>query len=76
MNHMHMYIDIKSTRSCQVNQILICMSILFWFHRYLTWPYTTMAPTNLFHPTQGWFLFSAIQSLKRTHPFGALQGVH
>ena len=50
MNHMHMYIDIKSTKSCRVNQILICISNFFWFHRYPTWIYTTMALKNLPHP--------------------------
>ena len=50
---MHMYIDIKSTRSFQVNQILICISILFWFHKYHIWFYTTMAVTTLPHPTHG-----------------------
>ena len=53
MNQLHMYIDIRSTISCLVNQILICMSILFWFHRYSTWLYTIMALTTLPQPTPG-----------------------
>ena len=48
-----MYIDIKSTRSFQVNQILICISIFFWFHKCLNGIYTTMELTTLPHPTYG-----------------------
>ena len=53
MNHIHMYIDIELTKSCKVNQIVICISILFWFHRCPIGLYTTMALMTLAHPTPG-----------------------
>ena len=53
MNHMDMYIDIETTTSCQLNQIIICISIFFWFHKCTTGLYTTMTLTTLPHPTPG-----------------------
>ena len=51
-SHAHVY-WYKINKSCQVNQILICISSFFWFHRYLTWLYKTMSLTTLPHPTPG-----------------------
>ena len=66
-----MYIDIKSTKSCQVNQILIYISIFFWFHKYPTWLYTTIALTTQPHPTprcalNGIQIYASLGSPKNT----------
>ena len=68
MNHMHIYIDIKSTRSFQVNQILIFISIFSWFHRCSTGIYTTMALTTLPHPTPGCALKGSLVSASLGSP--------
>ena len=52
-NHRWITCTCKYTKIFQVKQILICISVFFWFQRCLTGLDTTMALTTLSHPILG-----------------------